>query len=184
MVFLPNIISLLIILRLIKTQTVWQVSNVLRQLIKTIAMPENEDLNEAMLIGDIGRMMRQVYDARARRLGLTRAQWRVLGLLIRIPGCNQAQLAERLEVQPITLTRLLDKLEKSGWVQRRADAKDRRVRRLFLTKKVQPIIKRMVSLGEGLIEEMLQDIALPARKSLKESLKKIRKNLCSLKRAV
>lgn len=145
-------------------------------------MPAREDLNEAALIGDIGRMMRQVYDMRARKLGLTRAQWRVLGMLIRNPGSNQAQLAEKLEVQPITLTRLLDKLETAGWVQRRADDKDRRVRRLFLTKKVQPIIKRMMALGQGLIDEMMSDINARDRKLLTGALQKIRKNLCQIKK--
>src|SRR5690348_13133430 len=78
------------------------------------------------LLYDAARLLRRDFDRRARRIGLTRAQWSVLANLVRNEGVNQAGLADIMEIQPITLVRLLDRLEEAGWIERRPDPTDRR----------------------------------------------------------
>ena len=78
------------------------------------------------LLHDIARLMRKRFDARARESGLTRAQWQVLAFLRVREGVNQAALAEALDLEPITVGRLIDRMEEAGWVERRPDAGDRR----------------------------------------------------------
>ncbi len=80
------------------------------------------------LLYDSARLLRRDFDRRARAIGLTRAQWSVLSHLVRYGGVNQAALADLMEIQPITLVRLLDRLEEAGWIVRQADPNDRRSR--------------------------------------------------------
>ena len=85
------------------------------------------------MLNDVARLLRTYADYRAAQFGMTRAQWAVLVRLDRSEGLNQSELAEMLDLQPITLTRLLDKLCDSGLIERRPDPDDRRAKRLFLT---------------------------------------------------
>ena len=80
------------------------------------------------LLYDAARLLRRDFERRAKQLGLTRAQWSVLAHLARNEGTNQAAAADVLEIEPITLVRLLDRLEAAGWVERRPDPNDRRAR--------------------------------------------------------
>src|SRR5882672_3339347 len=100
------------------------------------------DVSFGFLLHDIARLMRKRFDQRARGLGLTRAQWQVLAHLARHEGINQAGLAEILEIEPITLGRLVDRMADSGWLERRADPNDRRARLLYLTAKARPVFDR------------------------------------------
>src|SRR5829696_3818444 len=93
----------------------------------------------AFLINDVGRMLRTLADQEARRCGMTRAQWAVLSRLRRSEGLKQTELADLLDLQPITLTRLIDRLCDSGLIERRADPNDRRAKRLFLTPAAKPV---------------------------------------------
>src|SRR6478752_4878752 len=86
------------------------------------------------LLDDVDRLLRTYADQKARQFGMTRAQWGVLFRLERNEGLKQSELAELLDIQPITLTRLIDRLCDSGLIERRADAEDRRAKRLYLTK--------------------------------------------------
>ena len=129
------------------------------------------------LLHDIARLLRKRFDQRARMLGLSRAQWQVLAHLHRHEGINQRGLAEILEIESVTLGRLVDRLEAAGWVERRADLRDRRAHRLHTTEKVAPVIERMWSLGEVTREEALTGLADPERLQLVEALMKIRGNL-------
>ena len=95
--------------------------------------PRNPRREFAFLINDVGRLLRTYADQSARRFGMTRAQWAVLVRLERHEGLKQAELAEMLDLQPITLTRLIDRLCDNGLIERRADANDRRAKRLSLT---------------------------------------------------
>lgn len=99
-------------------------------------------------IGETSRMMRRFYDRRASALGVTSAQWRVLLRLAREPGLKQVELADRLDVEPITACRIVDRLEEAGLVDRQRDPGDRRAWRLMLTEKAQPIIERLRLLAE------------------------------------
>jgi DNA-binding MarR family transcriptional regulator len=141
-------------------------------------MPDKSlDLSFGFLLHDIARLMRKRFDQRARGLGLTRAQWQVLAHLARHEGINQAGLAEILEIEPITLGRLIDRMAEAGWVERRADPRDRRARLLYLTAKARPVFDRMRALGDEVRAEALGGISQDAHDELMATLAAIRNNL-------
>ena len=98
------------------------------------------DMNFLFTLGELQRLMRLYADKQAARYGITRAQWAVLAKVERTEGLKQTELAELLEMQPITLTRLIDKLCDNGWIERRSDDSDRRVNRLYLRKAARPLL--------------------------------------------
>src|SRR3954447_15788358 len=108
---------------------------------------ERLDRNLAFLLHDVARLMRKRFEQNARGLGLTRSQCQVLAHLARNEGIQQGNLAEILEVEPITLTRIVDKLEEGGFVDRRAHPTDRRIRQLHLTKKAHPLLSEIFAIG-------------------------------------
>jgi DNA-binding MarR family transcriptional regulator len=128
-------------------------------------------------MSEISRLLRRRFDRRARELGLTRAQWRVLAYLTRSEGINQSALAEMLEIEPITLVRQLDRLETAGLIERRLDPADRRVRLLHLTAKVRPILDRMRDLSLEVRAEALEDFTAPQQEALIETLLAIKARL-------
>jgi DNA-binding MarR family transcriptional regulator len=129
------------------------------------------------LLYDAARLLRRDFDRRARRIGLTRAQWSVLANLVRREGINQAGLADIMEIQPITLVRLLDRLEEAGWIERRPDPEDRRARVLRLTEKARPIIEQMRALAAETREQALQGFSPEERERMIDSLAQVRANL-------
>jgi DNA-binding MarR family transcriptional regulator len=129
------------------------------------------------LISEVSRLLRRRFDRRARALGLTRAQWRVLAYLNRNEGINQSSLAEILEIEPITLVRQLDRLEAAGLIERRFDPADRRVRLLHLTEKARPILERMRKISASVRAEALEDLAPPEQEALIERLLAIKARL-------
>lgn len=135
------------------------------------------------LLADVSRLVRRRFDGRARTLGLTRAQWRVLGQLRRREGINQTELAEILEIETITLGRHIDRLEARGWVERRRDPADRRVWRLYLKEKAQPVLDQMRKLSEATRQEALGGIPEAEREQLIELLLKIKSNMIALDQA-
>src|SRR2546421_12679760 len=94
-------------------------------------------------LGELYRLLRVYADKEASRFGITRAQWAVLAKVERSEGMKQSELAELMEMQPITLTRLIDKLCDNGWIERRSDDSDRRVNRLYLRKAASPLLGKM-----------------------------------------
>jgi MarR family transcriptional regulator for hemolysin len=134
------------------------------------AQPINREV--AFTIMDVARLLKTFADQQARQYGMTRAQWAVLVRLDRSEGLKQSELAELLDLQPISLTRLLDRLAENKLIERRADPNDRRANRLFLTPAARPLLERLSELGtdmmatvlEGLdaktIERMLRDLGL------------------------
>lgn len=135
------------------------------------------------LLNDVSRLMRQRFDERARRLGLTRAQWRVLGHLRRYEGINQGSLAEILEVETVTLGRHIDRLEDAGWVERRRDPADRRVWRLHLAEKSRPMIDRLTDLSTEVREFALGGLSKLDRDHLIETLQTMKDNLAAMNHA-
>src|SRR5579862_5338223 len=121
------------------------------------------DRSLGFLLHDVSRLLRKRFDQRAKSLGLTRAQYHLLAHLARHEGTNQANLAEILEIEPITLTRLVDRMEIAQWVERKPDAEDRRARRLFLTDKARAIFKRMRMIATGIHDEALRGLEPAAR---------------------
>jgi DNA-binding MarR family transcriptional regulator len=131
-------------------------------------------------MGDVSRLMRKRFDMRARELGLTRAQWRVLARLRRREGINQRDLAEILEIENITLTRHIDRLEDKGLVERRRDPTDRRAWNLYLNARVQPILDRMREFSEMTRAEALSGISEADSKKLIDQLLRIKSNMLDL----
>jgi MarR family transcriptional regulator for hemolysin len=134
------------------------------------------------LLADVSRLVRKRFDERARTLGLTRAQWRVLGQLRRREGINQTVLAEILEIETITLGRHIDRLEAKGWVERRRDPADRRAWKLYLKQKAQPVLDQMRELSEATRREALKGIPKAEREHLIDMLLKIKSNMIELER--
>jgi MarR family transcriptional regulator for hemolysin len=129
------------------------------------------------LLNDAARLMRKDFERRTRSLGLTRAQWQALFHLARNEGCNQATLADLLEVEPITLARLVDRLEAGGLVERRPDPGDRRARLLFLGERAHPLLEQLRALGAETREVALAGIDEDERTLLMALLTKMRANL-------
>jgi DNA-binding MarR family transcriptional regulator len=138
---------------------------------------EELDRTFGFLVHDIGRLLRREFERRVRDMGFTRAQWRVLAHLRRAEGINQSQLADRMDVEPITLVRLLDKLEGAGYVERRADPQDRRAYLLFLTDKARPLIERLEVISVDLREEILGDFSPAERDLLIDMLMRVKSKL-------
>jgi MarR family transcriptional regulator, transcriptional regulator for hemolysin len=124
----------------------------------------------AFLLSDVARLLRTYADHRAAQFGITRAQWAVLVRVDRAEGLNQSELAETLDLQPITLTRLLDKLCVSGLIERRPDPDDRRAKRLYLTPAARPLLEQLRVLGE---ETMVDTLAGVDRSSVENMLAKL-----------
>jgi MarR family transcriptional regulator for hemolysin len=129
------------------------------------------------LISDVSRLLRRNFDRRASQIGLSRAQWQVLAWLRRHEGASQTQLADLLEISPMTLVRLIDRLEARGLVERRQHPRDRRVYQLFLAGHAHPSLDRLWAMGAETLAEALNGMGPDAEKVLQEALSKIRKNL-------
>src|SRR5436305_15349828 len=116
------------------------------------------DQNFLFTLGELYRLLRVYADKEASRFGITRAQWAVLAKVERSEGMKQSELAELMEMQPITLTRLIDKLCDNGWIERRSDDSDRRVNRLYLRKAARPLLGKLSGLRSELTETELEGI--------------------------
>ncbi|ODU19619.1 MAG: transcriptional regulator [Sphingomonas sp. SCN 67-18] len=129
------------------------------------------------LIADISRLMRRRFDERARVLGVTRPQWRLMLALSRNEGANQGTLAELIDVEPITLCRMVDRLQESGLVERRADPADRRAWRIYLTDEARPLLDELRAVGADLFEIAMAGLNPAERDALSASLERVRDNL-------
>jgi DNA-binding MarR family transcriptional regulator len=133
--------------------------------------------NIGSLLSQVSRLIRRAFDERARTINVTRPQWQVMVLLEHHEGINQGGLAEMLEVEPITLGRMVDRLQDAGLVERRADPADRRAWRLFLTDKAQEILGDLRPLADQLVEAMLEGVSDTSQKEIIAGLERIRSNL-------
>jgi MarR family transcriptional regulator for hemolysin len=131
----------------------------------------------AFTLNDVARLLRTYADHRAAAFGITRAQWAVMARLDRQEGLKQSELAEMLDLQPITLTRLLDRLGDSGLIERRPDPHDRRAKRLFLTPAARPLLERLGGLAEELMATALAGIDRPTVKLMLANLSIAKDNL-------
>ena len=138
---------------------------------------DHPERNFGFLLHDVARLMRKRFEQNARGLGLTRSQCSVLAHLSRHEGIQQGGLADILEIEPITLTRLLDRLEEAGLVERRAHPKDRRIRLLHLTAKAHPLIGEIFSIGAATRGEALEGVAEEERERLFAILSSMKANL-------
>ncbi|MEW4466920.1 MarR family transcriptional regulator [Parasphingorhabdus sp. JC815] len=132
------------------------------------------------LIGDISRLIRRTFDKRAKAIGVTRAQWRVLTWLQRHVGINQSTLADMLELETMTVCRMVDRLQSADLVERRADVDDRRAWRLFLTPKGVALTEQLTPVGEQLLQEAMIDLADTEKDQFLHLLERVRSNLQSI----
>jgi MarR family transcriptional regulator, transcriptional regulator for hemolysin len=126
---------------------------------------------------DGARMLRTYADQRARQFGISRSQWTVLMRLDRFEGLKQSELAEVLDLQPISLTRLLDRLAENGLIERRPDPNDRRANRLYLTPAARPLLIQLSELGEDVMGTVLDKMDEASRERLLKNLDAIKDNL-------
>lgn len=129
------------------------------------------------LIGDISRLIRRTFDQRAKEIGVTRPQWRVLTWLKRHEGINQSALADKLELDAMTLCRMVDRLQDAKLVERRPDPADRRAWQLFMTSKGWALSNQLEPIGEQLLQDALADMPDRDREHLQVLLELFRSNL-------
>ena len=130
-----------------------------------------------ILMHDVARLTRVEADRRARRNGMTRAQWGILLRLGRTPGLSQKELADILEVEPITVARLVDRLEATGMVERRADRQDRRVWRLHLRPEATGLLESITQQREALADFISAGLPAATREAMVEGLLLMKANL-------
>ena len=128
-------------------------------------------------IGETAHALRKAFDRRAAGLGVTRAQWKVLFRLTRTPGLRQVELADMLDIEPITLSRIIDRLEEAGHVERVADPADRRAWRLQVTEAAQPLVEKLRAVGDELIAEAFSGISASDIEKARQVLASVRENL-------
>ena len=133
------------------------------------------------LIYDVAQLVRRHADKRARMHGMTRAQWAVLARLEREPGITQSRLATLTDVEPITIGRLVDRLEANGLIERHADRDDRRIWRLTLTRKSAAILRQIAAFRRELHEDMAQGLDDASLGTLVDCLQRMRGNLTKKK---
>ena len=130
----------------------------------------NLDRDILILLNDVARIMRTRFDQWARNYGLTRAQGIILARLNRQPGLSQNELATICEVEPITVGRLVDRLEARGFLERRADPADRRIRRLHLLPASAPILANIHDYREALEDYLTEGLDPEVQKAMEEAL--------------
>src|SRR5271154_2774098 len=129
------------------------------------------------LLHEVARLMRKRFEQKARNSGLTRSQWQAIAYLSKHEGIHQAALAELLEIEPITLVRILDKLADRGLIERRQHQTDRRVWLLFLKEAARPLLHEMQPLGEATRAEALSGVSAEDCDRLVHTLEIMKTNL-------
>jgi DNA-binding MarR family transcriptional regulator len=134
-------------------------------------------MNFLFTLGELQRLVRAYADKAGARYGITRAQWAVLAKVERNEGMKQSELAEQMEMQPITLTRLIDKLSDHGWIERRGDETDRRVNRLYLKQAATPLLAKLGQLKSELTGTALAGISPADVERLLSQLESVKENV-------
>lgn len=140
-------------------------------------MPSEDERHIGFLISDVARLMRTAFDRRVHRLGLTRSQWLVINRLHRRPGATQSELAEMLEVGKATAGRMVDRMEKKGWVWRRTDAADRRVNHLQLSDEAELIQMQLAQIADGTVDDALALLSPRERDQFCEAMRRVKRQL-------
>jgi DNA-binding MarR family transcriptional regulator len=142
-------------------------------------MTDSLDRDLVVLLYDVARIMRTKFDQRARAREMTRAQWHILARVERQPGLSQSELAAICEVEPITVARLVDRLEKRGLIERRADPDDRRVWRLHNLPTARPVLEEINAYRQELLSDIDARIGPVTRELLVDALLDIRAQLAA-----
>lgn len=137
------------------------------------------------LIHDVARLYRRRLDQRAQALGLTSAQWRVLATIARtellnLEPLNQATLAEQMDMEAITLSRHIDRMETAGLIERRANPTDRRAYQLFLTETARPLVSSFRVISANCLADVLVGVSEDEIKHVTDVLNRIHLNIVDL----
>lgn len=141
-------------------------------------MPHMEQL--AWDIAETSHALRRAFDRRAAELGITRAQWRVLAHLDHQPGQRQVDLAERMDIEPISLCRIVDKLEEAALVERRRDPGDRRAWQLYLRDSAAPLVQKLHAVAEAFSADIFGNLDPGELEQTKTLLATIRNNISGM----
>jgi DNA-binding MarR family transcriptional regulator len=136
-----------------------------------------------ILLHDLAHAIRTEADRRAREQGLTRAQWLILARLSRTPGLSQRELAELLEVEPISVARLVDRLEAHGLVERRADANDRRIWRLHLLPEAESVLAIFSVHREAILNRVTEGVDDVTLAFVTTALQRMKSNILACRRS-
>ena len=142
-------------------------------------MPNTDDYI-GVVISDVARLLRTAFDRRVHRLGITRAQWLVLTRLHRYPGASQSELADMMEVERASAGRMIDRLEAKGWVERRGQRGDRRVKRVYLTAEAERVHRRIWRVAEVTVDDALVDLSARESAQLRALLARVKKSLVTV----
>jgi DNA-binding MarR family transcriptional regulator len=140
-------------------------------------MGQDHDYDLLMLLHDVARLGRVVADKVARRHDMTSSQWIVLLRLARTPGLTQKELADVLEVEPISVARLIDRMAAANLIERRADEADRRVWRLHLRPEACGLLTQVRNQRNALAEEILRGVDPAAQAAIQAGLLQMKHNL-------
>ncbi|MFA6229678.1 MAG: MarR family transcriptional regulator [Rhodanobacter sp.] len=143
-------------------------------------MAKTEDVSFAYLLNDVTLLFRKHFDRRAVKFGLTRAQWRATKMLHHREGLRQTELAELLEMEPIAVGRVIDRLQAAGFVERRPDPKDRRAWRLYTTEQAQGIIDDMELIARDLRRDASRGVDCEELQQALSVISRIKENLQAL----
>jgi MarR family transcriptional regulator, transcriptional regulator for hemolysin len=135
-----------------------------------------------LLIHDVSRLLRRRIDQQAHEIGLTSAQWRVLASVARTEmrheePLNQASLADQMDMEPITLSRLIDRMEQAKLIERRAHPSDRRAHRLYLTEAARPLVAKFRAVAGGCIGDAFAGVTDGEMDMVADILSRVRTNL-------
>jgi MarR family transcriptional regulator, transcriptional regulator for hemolysin len=147
------------------------------------AKPLDDKTTFGFLVNDVTRIMRTLFDRRAVKFDLTRAQWRALKRVRHSEGMTQKDLAEYLEMEPIAVGRVIDRLQKAGFIERRSDPSDRRVWRLHLTAKAHDVVEDMEQISNELFKQAQRGISAGDMKIMLDVFTRMKQNVVALDRA-
>ncbi|MCP5335937.1 MAG: MarR family transcriptional regulator [Oceanospirillaceae bacterium] len=143
---------------------------------KTPRISQEKD-SLGFVLSDVARHLRRNFNRKVQDLGLTQAQWQVLLFIARHEGCRQIQVAEALDMQPISVARIIDRMQAAGWIERQSDPDDRRAFNLYLCEKAAPILQQMKKMGLEIRALAVQGIAPAEQEKLLQMLLTMRHNL-------
>jgi len=142
-------------------------------------LQENSEENIGLLIHDVARLLRVLYDRQMASIGLTRSQWWLLTYLRFRDGINQSELGVLMDIEKAPLSRLIDRMELKGWILRKVDGKDGRIKNIYLSDNVKPLIESMRKKAAEYRQESLSILKTEDLKKLTELLQTLKQDLSS-----
>ena len=142
-------------------------------------MKEVFEENIGLLIHDVGRLLRVLYDRQMASIGLTRSQWLLLTYLYFKDGINQTELASLMDMEKAPLSRLLDRMEIKGWIIRKTETNDRRVKNIYLSESVKPLVSSLREKASKYRKDSLSILSDKELNKLRDLLQVLKKDLTS-----